>query len=846
MAEDNKKTEGLTLTPLNITAQDILNTMFNADETVCLRIFDDKKRGIFKGLKPECICSQFTSDMEQLLLEHNKEGHGIFYVVNYGGHSDEDITRINAQFVEMDHDSFEKQAEKINAFPLPPSFVIKTKKSLHIYWLVTDNPQVSRFREIQLQLVKHFDGDPMCQNESRCMRLPGFNHCKGDPVPVQVVLFHPERKYTQDELAAHLPKVEMKHLEKLKGTEKGLSIVMRECDFLKHCESDAATLSEIDWYAMITELANLEGGVEMIHKLSAGYPKYNETETIDKINHFIKSGTRPMTCRTISEKGFKCPKLETGECECKAPAALCFKPLSIEAIQELAEALPITNNTIQDMKTASDYIGEYLYSQDISIATAVINSTLKEHFKFKTTELRSLLSLYRSKHKEFESGARVRKGNTIGTLPKWYEFGEHGIKFKPGILALEMKQNERVIYAATSYYRYNDGVYEPIDDDQAQAMVQAKMLPDETKWSQIVDAERQWRIQIRREIRELNANPYLINVQNGIYDVIDGRLLEHTPDILTTIQLRVKFDENADCPRFRKFLADSMEGDMDQVALIQEMLGYFMIPVTKAQKTFLIVGAAAAGKSVLLRVLEEVLLGKENVSNISWQSLSERFKTAELFGKLANIFADLPTKAIDDKSSIFKALVGEDFVTGERKGKDPFKFQNSARLLFSCNSIPKNYDDRSEGFYRRLIIIRFNHSVPPEKRDPDLLDKFREEADGIFMFALEGLRRLISRNYIFAETEKNARELELYRISSDSVLSFVADCCTIKEGASTSSSILGEAYKKYCEENGMYAVAHFKMLERIKDAYPAVIYGERDKVSRRKIVKNIEITDNPI
>ena len=69
-------------------------------------------------------------------------------------------------------------------------------------------------------------------------------------------------------------------------------------------------------------------------------------------------------------------------------------------------------------------------------------------------------------------------------------------------------------------------------------------------------------------------------------------------------------------------------------------------------------------------------------------------------------------------------------------------------LLFSCNNIPKNYGDRSEGFYRRLIIIRFDHAVPENKKDPDLLDKLRLEADGIFLFALEGLKRLIKNRYV--------------------------------------------------------------------------------------------------
>jgi putative DNA primase/helicase len=95
------------------------------------------------------------------------------------------------------------------------------------------------------------------------------------------------------------------------------------------------------------------------------------------------------------------------------------------------------------------------------------------------------------------------------------------------------------------------------------------------------------------------------------------------------------------------------------------MLGYSLIPVNKAQKSFVIVGEPGAGKSKLLLTLNEVLLGQANVSNIAWQALNERFKTAELFGKLANIFADLPTKNIEDYG-VFKALVGEDFLTAER------------------------------------------------------------------------------------------------------------------------------------------------------------------------------------
>ena len=306
---------------MNVTAIDVLNALFNPTDTVCFRIFDDKKDGIFKGAKPSCECGKYKS-IEPLLRKHNAMNHGIFFVVNFGGHDDHMITRINAQFVEMDNCSFEEQMRRIEAFPLPPSMIMKTQKSYHVYWLMDSTAKVSRFRKIQKQLVEHFDGDPMCVNESRVMRLPGFMHCKLDtPVEVTCVSFHPERKYTQDQLSDVLPEIEDAPVERKDGTEKGVEQVFRNCMFMQYCKENAATLSEHDWYAMITNLAQFEGGTKLIQELSKPYPEYNETNTQRKNNHFLDSGTGPITCKTICEKGYHCPKFANGECPVRSPAA---------------------------------------------------------------------------------------------------------------------------------------------------------------------------------------------------------------------------------------------------------------------------------------------------------------------------------------------------------------------------------------------------------------------------------------------------------------------------------------------------------------------------------------------
>ena len=824
-----------------VTAEYVLESLFDPDDTVNFRVFDDKKGGVFQGQKLSCKCAEYKS-LEPELKRHNAQNRGIFFVVNYGGQTDDSITRINAQFVEMDEGTFDEQQKKIDAFPLPPSMVIRTRKSMHVYWCMDKSAKVSQFRELQKRLVKHFNGDPACVNESRVMRLPGFNHCKTDtPVMVTCTCFHPERKYTQEQLADVLPELAEATavpVERRNGTEKGLDIVMRSCLFLKHCKDDAATLSEPEWYAMISNLAQFDGGTEMIHALSKPYPGYSERATQQKINHFLESGTGPITCQSICEKGFQCPKFAQGGCGVKSPAALCYLPLASDVLIDMLRGLPITGKPITDIQTAKQFVEDYLYNQDPLTADEIINTEMKRYFNLRSSQLKSLYKIYVEKNKAFAAKGSAELAKKAVNLPDWYEPTSHDPSFRPGVLAQHLAETERVFYSAHQYYRYGGGVYVPMHRDEAQRIVQAAMLPRYTKSVQIADAESQWQLSVMRSKCELNPNPYIINLKNGLYDVLEETLTSHNHKYLSTVQLPVNYDEHAKCPLFQQFLTDAMCEDIEQVNLIQEIMGYCLIPVTAAQKCFVFSGAAGAGKSVLLRVISDILLGHENVSNVSWQALNERFKLASLEGKLANIFADLPTRNIED-NGIFKALVGEDYLSAERKFHDSYNFKPTARLLFSCNSIPKNYGDKSEGFYRRLILIKFNRSVPQENRDPNLLEKFRTEADGILMFALAGLKRLMRNNYKFSETQVNIDELQRYREDSDSALSFVRDNCECGASFASGSSELYAAYQAYCRQSGLHYCEHKTFVQRLTSNY-RIMRGV-DKVGGKRILKGIRM-----
>ncbi len=820
-----------------VSAQDVINAVYNPDETVNLRIFEDQGSGIYSGGKIAVEAGKFSTKEDEL-KKHNALNRGIFWVVNAGGNDDRSINLIKAQFVEMDDGDFQEQWRKIDKFPLQPSIVIKTRKSLHVYYLMKD-AEVGRFRTIQKQLVAHFGGDPMCVNESRCMRLPGFNHCKKDSVMVTCELFHPERKYTQDELAEHLPEIDTAPVAVMEGDQKGLSIVLSQCEFIKHCRDDAAVLSEAEWYAMITELTPFAGGTEKIHEYSSPHPGYDQAKTQKKINHFLQSGTGPITCKTLKEKGFDCPKMKDGSCKCKAPAALCYQPLSLDGIRAFMAGLPVRGNVVDDLQIAKSFVEEYLYNVDNVTAESYINYELRPHFNFKKDDIKSLSSLQRGLFRRHQASSGAKKNASGKDIPSWYDVSEKGFRFKPGILADDLKGSQKVFYAAEQYYRYENGVYRTITELTARNIVREKMIPEETKLSQITDAEGQWKMQIQLDSKDLNANPYIINLKNGLYNVIEDKLEDHTPDYLSTVQIHAGYDPSAQCPRFMEYLHDSLDDEM--IPLMQEILGYFLIPTNRAQKAFVLVGVARSGKSVLIRTISEILLGMENVSNVSWQALNERFKPAELWGKLANTFADLPTKNIDD-NGIFKALVGEDSLTVEFKNKKPFSFQSYARLLFSCNSIPKNYGDRSEGFYRRLIIIRFNHAVPEDKKDPALIDKFRDEADGIFMFALAGLKRLMENEFIFSETDANRLELQSYREDSNSCLSFVKDCCELDSLAEIGVTMLYDKYKIYCQDNGMRPYGKQTFNKELETNLSDIVRG-RDSTGNKRVWKGLRLGD---
>jgi P4 family phage/plasmid primase-like protien len=215
----------------------------------------------------------------------------------------------------------------------------------------------------------------------------------------------------------------------------------------------------------------------------------------------------------------------------------------------------------------------------------------------------------------------------------------------------------------------------------------------------------------------------------------------------------------------------SWVGDPYWVTL-EELISYttiaFRYPFNKA---FMLLGSGSNGKSTFIRMLKDIL-GRHNVTSVpleAFTSLDYRFLWSGLVGKLANVFADIPTTPLK-YTGVFKILTGEDCINFDRKGKEPIQcYTNYAKLVFSANELPKT-GDTSRAFFRRWVLIDFRHTFPddPTWYDRNIRPELRDTA---LTISLEAMREVLERKAFTGEADVRERWLE----ESDQIYRFIRD-----------------------------------------------------------------------
>ena len=380
-------------------------------------------------------------------------------------------------------------------------------------------------------------------------------------------------------------------------------------------------------------------------------------------------------------------------------------------------------------------------------------------------------------------------------------------------LAERLREETFFACGGAQLHVYRGGVYRPHGDEHVRTRT-AEILGD--RWT-------------RRRAEEviafllatsppLNERPPLdtVNVLNGLLDVDRGTLRGHNPDFLSPVQLGCSFKPTASCAKIDRFVDEVFPHDARDLAY--ELAGHLMIPDTTFERAVMLLGGGSNGKSTFLGLIEAFL--GPNVSAVTLQALdSNRFAAARLYGKLANVVADLDAEAVKS-SAAFKAIVSGDAIEAERKYAAPFSFRPYARLLFSANEPPPTHDT-SFAYFRRWIIAPFDATFTGDNKDRNLREKLTTQAElsGLLNRALEGLAR-IRRNGDFTSSRSLIDAAREFRTAVDSAAAFVDEESVLRAGCRIRQSDLYAAYKTWCEQVTRSPLSARRFNQRVTSLLP--------------------------
>ncbi|MFO0940100.1 MAG: phage/plasmid primase, P4 family [Pirellulales bacterium] len=297
----------------------------------------------------------------------------------------------------------------------------------------------------------------------------------------------------------------------------------------------------------------------------------------------------------------------------------------------------------------------------------------------------------------------------------------------------------------------------------------------------------------------------------------------HSPDWFSTVYLDYNFIPNALAPEWESAIQTLMQGDSERISILQEWAGYQLVSHNKAQKFLAIEGEGGNGKSVYIKGLQSII-GEANYSSVPLEIFSQRFALTETLGKMANFVGDVGE--LDSvNEGLLKQFTGGDSMFFDRKGKEGLQAIPTAKLTIAWNNRPR-IKDRSNGAWRRLLLVPFNYEIPASERKLELTEDgywMRSgEIEGIFMWALAGLHRLHRNGYKFNESKICNMATAEYRSESNPEVLFMDDYMVPDDGVRfTRSSEIYSLYEHWCSKFGITPVGSRKFFKEFKKKFPS-------------------------
>lgn len=301
---------------------------------------------------------------------------------------------------------------------------------------------------------------------------------------------------------------------------------------------------------------------------------------------------------------------------------------------------------------------------------------------------------------------------------------------------------------------------------------------------------------------DLDAEPWLLSVENGTLDLRTGKLTGPRREALLTKLSAVSYEPGASCPTWLSFLDRVMSGNAELVGFLQRAIGYSLTGSTREQCLFFLHGTGANGKTTFLETLR-ALLGEHAIQAdfstfLEKRSEGPRNDVARLAGARVVTSSEVGEgKRLDE--GLVKSLTGSEAISARFLYAEAFEFAPQFKLWLAANHKPviRGTDD---AIWRRVRMIPFTVQIPEKERDQQLLVKLRGELPGILAWAVEGCLAW-QRDGLGAPREVLAAT-DAYRAESDTLGGFLGECCVLDTQAATPMTELHKAYVQWAKDNG--------------------------------------------
>jgi len=299
---------------------------------------------------------------------------------------------------------------------------------------------------------------------------------------------------------------------------------------------------------------------------------------------------------------------------------------------------------------------------------------------------------------------------------------------------------------------------------------------------------------------DLDADPWLFNCLNGTLDLRTRTLCPHDPDDLITRLAPVVYDANARCPRFDSFLHRIFEGDAELIGFVQRWHGYCLTADIRHQHLPIYHGAGGNGKSVLLDAIGGVMgdyAAQAPPDLLTSQKHAQHpTEIADLIGRRMVVASETEAGA-ELRIQTLKRLTGDARLKGRFMRENFVEFPRTHKMVLVTNNRPAIVED-SEAVWRRVLMVPFNVVIPPEERDPALLEKLHGEYPGILAWLVRGCPAPDAHSLDIPESIRLATNS--YRGRPNSLDIFLRECCELRRDAVTPSDELTAAYEAWAEE----------------------------------------------